>query len=121
MSVADSPKVLLLCALASKKEALSDLCTHGVLDALNLVATEGETSAILALYEAYKGDQSPIIDAEGHVSVMQVIVSAKYNTSRDVELACMDLLVTLCTETKSGRDAVSDTEFATHAFNLLLI
>ena len=87
---------------------------------MSLVAAEGETSAILALHEACRGDSSPIIDVEGHVLVMQVIASAKNNASRDVELACMDLLVTSCTETKSGRDAVSDTEFATHALNFLV-
>jgi len=108
VSVTESPEVLLLCALASRKEALSDLCAHGGLDALSLVAAEGETSAILALHEACRGDPSPIIDVEGHISVMQVIASTKNNASRDVELACMDLLVTLCTETKLGRDAVSD-------------
>jgi len=51
ISVTESPEVLLLCALASRKEALLDLCVHGGLDALSLVAAEGETSAILALHE----------------------------------------------------------------------
>ena len=37
---------------------------------------------------------------------MQVIATA----TRDVDLACMELLVTLCTETKLGRNAVSDAE-----------
>jgi len=109
-SVTDSPEVLLLCALASRKEALPDLCAHGGLDALSLVAAEGETSAILGLHEACKDDPSPIIDVEGHISVMQVIATAKSSSSRDVKLACLNLLVTLCTETKIGRDAVSDAE-----------
>jgi len=110
LSVTESPEVLLLCALASRKEALPDLCAHGGLDALSLVAAEGETAAILGLHEACKDDPSPIIDVEGHVSVMQVIATANNNCSRDVNLACMNLLVTLCTETKLGRDAVSNAE-----------
>lgn len=110
LSVTESPEVLLLCALASRKEALPDLCAHGGLDALSLVAAEGETAAILGLHEACKDDPSPIIDVEGHISVMQVIATANSNCSRDVNLACMNLLVTLCTETKLGRDAVSDAE-----------
>ena len=51
ISVTESPEVLLLCALAARKEALPDLCSHRGLDALSLVAAEGETAAILGLHE----------------------------------------------------------------------
>jgi len=109
--VTESPEVLLLCALASSKDALPNLCTYGGLDALSLVAAEGEISAISALHEASKGDPSSIINVEGHISVMQVIASAKEHPFlSDVGLACMNFLVTLCTETKLGRQSVSDAE-----------
>jgi hypothetical protein len=42
---------ILLCALASSKEALTELCDNGGLEALSLVAGEGELSAIAALLE----------------------------------------------------------------------
>jgi hypothetical protein len=45
------PEVTLLCALASSKEALTQLCDNGGLEALSLVAGEGELSAITALLE----------------------------------------------------------------------
>ena len=48
------PEVTLLCALASSKDALSQLCSNGGLEALSLVAGEGELSAINALKEVSK-------------------------------------------------------------------
>ncbi len=45
------PEVTLLCALASSKEALAQLCVTGGLEALSLVAGEGELAAINALLE----------------------------------------------------------------------
>ena len=45
------PEVTLLCALASSKEALAQICATGGLEALSLVAGEGELSAINALLE----------------------------------------------------------------------
>ena len=50
-TITQSPEVLLLCALASSKEALPHLCAHGGLEALSLIAGEGELSAITALHE----------------------------------------------------------------------
>jgi hypothetical protein len=47
----DSPEIHLLCALATNKSALPDLCASGGLEALSLVATQGELSAIMALQE----------------------------------------------------------------------
>jgi hypothetical protein len=45
------PEVTLLCALASSKDSLTELCSCGGLEALSLVAGEGELSAVNALLE----------------------------------------------------------------------
>jgi hypothetical protein len=45
------PEVILLCALASSRDSLAELCTCGGLEALSLVASEGELLAINALLE----------------------------------------------------------------------
>lgn len=50
-TITKSPEVILLCALASFEEALPHICAHGGLEALSLIASEGELSAIHALYE----------------------------------------------------------------------
>ena len=50
-SITRAPEVILLCALASFEEALPHICAHGGLEALSLIASEGEISAINALYE----------------------------------------------------------------------
>lgn len=50
-SIQRYPEVTLLCALASSREALRQLCNCGGLEALSLVAGEGELSAINSLLE----------------------------------------------------------------------
>jgi hypothetical protein len=41
------PEITLLCALASSKEAMAQLCDSGGLEALSLVAGKGESAALL--------------------------------------------------------------------------
>lgn len=111
-NITDAPEIRLLCALASNKEALPDLCKNNGLQALSLVATEGELSAIEAMHEACKDDPSVILQVEGHVSVMNVLVSTPGQEQSKgkiaVDTACLGVLATLCGETEQGRSAVAD-------------
>lgn len=59
------PEVTLLCALASIKDALAQLCSTGGLEALSLVAGEGELAAINALQ-----DVSPKTNVEVHFIIV---------------------------------------------------
>jgi hypothetical protein len=116
-SITDAPEIRLLCALASNKEALPDLCKNNGLQALSLVATEGDLSAIEAMHEACKDDPSVILQVEGHVSVMNVLVNTpgqKQNQGKvAVDTACLEILATLCGETEQGRLAVADADECT--------
>jgi len=113
-SITDAPEIRLLCALASNKEALPDLCKNNGLQALSLVATEGELSAIEAMHEACRDDPSVILQVEGHVSVMNVLVNTPEQNQSEgkvaVDTACLEILATLCGETEQGRSAVADAD-----------
>eukprot|EP00979_Chaetoceros_neogracilis_P009644 scaffold2192_cov268-Chaetoceros_neogracile.AAC.46 len=67
------PEITLLCALASSKEAMAQLCDSGGLEALSLVAGKGELSAIAALLEVCKIDPKMVINVDAHVSALHVI------------------------------------------------
>ena len=106
-----APEVQLLCALASSKEALPDLCKNGGLQALSLIAMEGELAAIEAMKQASKDDPSVVLAVEGHLSVMHVLVHGERDQKQVVvDAACLDLLAMLCRETEKGRLAVSDAD-----------
>jgi len=103
---AKSPEILLLCALASHAEILPQLYKNGGLEALSLVAAEGEVGAIEALCEVSKDDPKKVMEVDGHISAMQVFMDdSKYAT--DAVISSIDLLVNICTKSKMTRKVVS--------------
>lgn len=127
------PEVTLLCALASSKDSLAELCNCGGLEALSLVAGEGELSAINALLEVSvchpishdnihfylilfyntqicKVDPAMVLSVDGHVSALQVISrSSKIDDQKPLK-ACLSLLIMIATNSTDGRDAISNSD-----------
>lgn len=104
-----SPEIVLLCALASHAEILPQLYQNGGLEALSLVAAEGEVGAIQALCEVSKDDPKKVIEVDGHESAMQVFMDeSKY--ARDAVISSIDLLVNICTKSKITRKVVSESD-----------
>ena len=117
-SMEKSPEVILLCTLASFKEALSELCHVGGLEAISLVSSDGVPSAILAMHEVVKDDPNVIIDIEGHISVMDVLNAdseKKYPAGCNMEnvkrfrksKVSFEFLTALCKSSTLGRKAIS--------------
>lgn len=116
------PEVDLLCALASFKDGLSELCGVGGLEAISLVSSDGVSSAIVAMREVVKDDPSVIIDIQGHVSVMDVLndsnVEEVLRDRSEVERVKMfrktkisfEFLTAFCDSSAVGRNAVSEAE-----------
>jgi len=118
-SLEEEPEVELLCSLASYKEALSELCNVGGLEAISLVSSDGVPSAILAMHEVAKDDPSVILDIEGHISVMDVLNSdsfdqnssavGDYKKFRKTKVS-FEFLAVLCKSSIIGRKAVADAQ-----------
>lgn len=117
--IEEEPEVKLLCSLASYKEALSELCHVGGLEAISLVSSDGVPSAILAMHEVVKDDSSVILDIEGHISVMDVLNTDSHQETSSYQVldekkrfrttkVSFDFLTALCKSSASGRKAVSD-------------
>jgi hypothetical protein len=102
------PEVTMLSALASSKEALSFLVANGGLEALSLVAAEGEIAAINALKEVCKFDPTLVLEVDGHISALQVI--AKVSPDDNVESSCFELLAAICNKSKTGRFEIGKAE-----------
>ena len=113
--VMNAPDVKMLCAIAQHPRGLQVIASIGGLHALSLIAAEGELSAIFALKHACKEDPSILLDVDGHVSVMKLVVDAQHadtqnaEATRKVEGAAFSLLADLSMNAK-GRRAVTSTE-----------
>merc|ERR1712238_467511 len=110
-AVTESVAVNLLCAFASSKEALPYLCANGGLEALALVASAGELRAISALNEVVQDDSEAILAVDGHISIMNVLTDEQMKPSKVVLVECMKFLASFCSETKSCRTVVSESQY----------
>jgi hypothetical protein len=113
------PEITLLCALTSSKEALMELCNNGGLEALSLVAAEGDITTLNALREVSvyaflilfalidhiftflklfsqvcKENPHLVLEVDGHISAMHVLSDEKSNDYTNN--ACFQLLIALC-------------------------
>ena len=113
--VMDAPDVKMLCAIAQHTSGLQAIASIGGLHALSLIAAEGELSAIFALQHACKEDPSILLDVDGHISVMKLIVdnhhsdTQNFAVTRKVDGAAFSLLSDLLKNLK-GRRAVAASE-----------
>lgn len=108
-STTESPEVTLLCALASQPHVRTQLFDKGGLEALSLIAAEGEVSALAALCEVCKDDPKHVIEVDGHISAMQVFMDKSRFTTNAV-VSSIELLVNVCTSSKTARKAVSTSD-----------
>mmetsp|Transcript_17915 Transcript_17915/g.27692 ORF Transcript_17915/g.27692 Transcript_17915/m.27692 type:complete len:2216 (+) Transcript_17915:60-6707(+) len=114
--IIDAPDVRMLCAVAQHDTALEILNSLGGLNALSLIAGEGELSALQAMQQVCRKDPSAVLNVDGHVSVMDIFSDErKYAPWRDsdesrrrVEKAAFDFLSNLCSASPKGRKAVSN-------------
>lgn len=116
--VTDAPDVRMLCAVSQHDKALEVLCSLGGLDALSLIAAEGEVSAILAMKKACKDDPSAVLKVDGHASVMELFseekTDAPWRCSDEnmhvVEKSAFEFLTDLCMQSSKGMRAISGAE-----------
>ena len=113
--VMDAPDVKMLCAIAQHTIGLQAIASIGGLHALSLIAAEGELSAIFALQHSCKEDPSILLDVDGHISVMKLVVNNHHSdtqnlaVTRKIEEAAFSLLADLLKNSK-GRRAMTASE-----------
>jgi len=113
--IMDAPDVAMLCAMAQHDEALKTLRSIGGLNALSLVAAEGEISAIVALKKACEGDANVLLEGDTYQAIMTLLSDenpdaawrSDDSTRRDLEEAAFGLLARLCSGSAKGRNAVA--------------
>ena len=108
----------LLCAMASNAEALVILSKVGGLEAISLIAHDGEITAIRALKKACEIDPTLIISVDAHLSVLDALLSTKDKLSksshdvvelREVVTNCFSILASLA-DNEDTRSAMIDAE-----------
>lgn len=115
--VMEAPDVKMLCAIAQHPSGLQVIASIGGLHALSLIAAEGELSAIFALKHACKENPSILLDVDGHVSIMKLIVGSQHHdthnvaTMRKVEGAAFSVLADLSLSSKGRRAVTTKDEF----------
>merc|ERR1712216_308100 len=112
-----APDVAMLCATAQHDKALAILRQIGGLHALSLVAAEGHTEAIQALQKACTVDATVLLEGDTYQSIMNLLANKSDNsrtsdqaTRQKLELAALQLLAQLCSDSRKGRNAVAMAE-----------
>eukprot|EP00970_Alexandrium_tamarense_P004389 scaffold732_cov265-Alexandrium_tamarense.AAC.9 len=102
--ISKSAEARLLCAIASFPESLVVVSEVGGLEAISLIAHEGEIGAIKALRKACVISAKSIVDVDAHLSVMDALVSvenklssdhANHGDFRELAVECIDIISSL--------------------------
>eukprot|EP00804_Cyclotella_cryptica_P011755 CCRYP_011353-RA/>CCRYP_011353-RA protein AED:0.03 eAED:0.03 QI:203/0.6/0.66/1/0.8/0.66/6/0/2263 len=112
-NISRSPESRLLCAMSSFPESLIILSKVGGLEAVGLLAHDGDISAIRALKEVCNIDPNFITAVDGHISILDAMTSienklafGKSNPTelREVAASCIHIITRLATneETRSA-------------------
>jgi len=114
-TISKSAEARLLCSLASFPETLEILKKVGGLEAIGLIAHEGELLAIRAVQKACESSPKSVVDVDAHLSIMDALIQVesklKLSTDlpdaskfRDVALKSLEIIASLSKdgETKSA-------------------
>ena len=102
--ITSSSEARILCAIASSRESLVTLNTVGGLEAISLLAHDGEVVAIRALRKACELDPRLITSVDAHLSVLDALRSMRYKIKsshgsntvlREVSTHCLAILHSL--------------------------
>jgi len=106
----------LLCVMAHSPEALGVLSKVGGLEAIGLIAHEGEIRAVEAIQKACDVNPKLVVDVDAHLSIMDALIGAedKITSSTDanlcnVVLKCLRIVTTLSAN-KDTRDSILHSE-----------
>jgi len=119
-AISGSPEARLLCSMASFPETLEMLRKIGGLEAISLIAHEGELTAILAIQKASEISPSSVVDVDAHQSIMDALVQVECKVSttdfsddnrklREVAATCIQI-ITVLTQNAETKGAVRAAE-----------
>lgn len=116
--ILNTPEVAMLCAIAQHDDALQLLRKIGGLNALGLVAGEGEVSALVALKQACQSDVEILLEGDTFISIMNLLTKTKDSRNGDggraeqdeLQRYSFELIGHLCARSAKGRVAVAATE-----------
>jgi hypothetical protein len=115
-AICQSAEARLLCAMAHYPESLGILSKIGGLEAIGLIAHEGEIKAVEAVRKACDMNPQLVVDVEAHLSIMDALIGAEDKLSnttdvnlRDVVVKCLEI-VTFLSVTPDTRDSILKVE-----------
>ena len=103
-AISQSAEARLLCALASFSESLDVLRKVGGLEAIGLIAHEGELAAIRAIQHACELSPNSVVDVDAHISIMEALIHVEAMLSgdpsnasrlREVAISCLQIVANL--------------------------
>ncbi|KAL7491837.1 hypothetical protein ACHAWT_001100 [Skeletonema menzelii] len=115
-AICHSAEARLLCAMAHSPESLEILSKIGGLEAIGLIAHEGEIKAVEAVQNACDMNPKLVVDVDAHLSIMDALIGAEDKLSksadtnlRDVVAKCLRILTALSVNTGT-RDSILHSE-----------
>jgi len=122
LAISQSPEARLLCSIAACSETLGMLQSAGGLEAVGLIAGEGELVAIRAIQKACESNPKSIVDVDAHLSIMDALIQVEGKLSslaadavsdvgklREVAATCIQTIAIL-TQNKETKLAVVSSE-----------
>lgn len=103
-AISQSAEARLLCSLASFPESLDVLRKVGGLEAIGLIAHEGELAAIRAIQHACELSPNSVVDVDAHISIMEALIHVEAMLSgdpsnasrlREVAISCLQIVASL--------------------------
>ena len=101
-----SAEARLLCAMAHFPDSIEVLSKVGGLEAIGLIAHEGEIKAVEAVRKACDMNPKLVVDVEAHLSIMDALIGVEDKLSnsadvnlRDVAVKCLGIVTTLSLQT----------------------
>jgi len=130
-AISQSSEARMLCLLASFPESLDLLRKVGGLEAIGLIAHEGELPAIQAIQKACELSPSSVVEVDAHLSIIDALIQVEdklskeltdVSTLREVVAKCLQIITSLSqhTETKSAIQAAEQSlECITAAISII--
>ena len=124
--IASSSEARLLCAIASFPETLDVFRECGGLEAISLIAAQGEIAAISAIRMASEHSPASIVSVDAHLSIMDAFVEIESKLGgpnvadqRNLAIECMQIICLLC-ESRETKEAVLGAEQSSSCLSLAL-
>lgn len=115
-AISHSAEARLLCSLGSFPETLDVLRKVGGLEAISLIAHEGELPAIQVLHQACELSPKSVVAVDAHLSIMDFLIRVKSKLSadlsdgkklREVVIKCIEIITSLSQNKETKIDVQS--------------